>query len=48
MKINSTETGKFLQVLPHIHECDKKLYYRPQSENLRENLTFQEMYPLAT
>lgn len=29
MKINSTETGKLLQVLPHIHECDKKLFYPP-------------------
>lgn len=29
IKINSTETGKLLQVLPHIHKCDKKLFYPP-------------------
>lgn len=48
MKINSTETGKLLQVLLHIHECDKIILLSLTQKKFREYLTFQEMYPLAT
>lgn len=42
-KMNSSQAGKLLQVLPNIRECDKKLFY----PRLLGKSSFQEMHSLA-